>query len=549
MDLPDHLQAATLLEELLDLRQAMEQIEHQEAETLRAVDPVHRPSARNLLHFLSFCDRTSPRLAKRLRERGLSSLAGCEGYLMAELDAVIAVLARLEGRADLAPARDPVAPPVAGRHEGRERMRGHREHLLGRPATPDSATIMVTLPTEAADDPNLIRELVEAGMTIARINCAHDGPEVWRAFVEQVLQAQRETGRRCRIAMDLAGPKLRTGTLPFLPGVIRARPRRDRYGRLVRPARIRALPAADEALPLPEGAVHLPIVNRGWQDLRPGQRLHGHDASGRRRELVVEACDRSGLWLRTDENCRFTAGQVFTAREGGAQVVVADLPPAPGELMLHAGDRLRLTAADTPAPDAVPCTLPDVFGDVRPGERILFDDGRIGGVVRAVSPEELQVEITAARPRGSRLRSDKGINLPDSDLHTPALTAKDLRDLGFATAHADLVSYSFVHRPEDVAALHRALACRGRSDLGVVLKIETRRAFERLPRLLLAAMRYPAPFGVMIARGDLAIECGWDALAEIQEEILRICEAAHVPCIWATQVLEEMARHGMPTRA
>jgi pyruvate kinase len=62
-------------------------------------------------------------------------------------------------------------------------------------------------------------------------------------------------------------------------------------------------------------------------------------------------------------------------------------------------------------------------------------------------------------------------------------------------------------------------------------------------------MRDPRPLGVMIARGDLAIECGWEELAEIQEEILRICAAAHIPCIWATQVLDEMARHGMPTRA
>jgi pyruvate kinase len=295
--------------------------------------------------------------------------------------------------------------------------------------------------------------------------------------------------------------------------------------------------------------VRLPIRDQGWRMLRAGQRLQGPDASGRRRELQVEACDADGVWLSTQQNCRFTSGLSFSAAEGGGSLVVADLSPAPGELLLRPGDRLRLTRGDTGAADAIRCTLPEVFRDVRAGERILFDDGRIGGVVRSAAPEALEVEITAARQRGSRLRADKGINLPESDLHTPALTARDLHDLTFATAHADIVSYSFVHREEDVAALHRALTCCGRSDLGVVLKIETRRAFERLPRLLLAAMRYPAPFGVMIARGDLAIECGWDALAEIQEEILRICEAAHVPCIWATQVLDEMARHGTPTRA
>ena len=83
---------------------------------------------------------------------------------------------------------------------------------------------------------------------------------------------------------------------------------------------------------------------------------------------------------------------------------------------------------------------------------------------------------------------------------------------------------------------------------GVVLKIETRRAFERLPQLLLIAMRRQR-VGVMIARGDLAVEVGYERLAELQEEILWLCEAAHVPVIWATQVLEQLAKSGLPSRA
>ncbi len=81
-----------------------------------------------------------------------------------------------------------------------------------------------------------------------------------------------------------------------------------------------------------------------------------------------------------------------------------------------------------------------------------------------------------------------------------------------------------------------------------MLKIETRRGFENLPDMLLAAMRAPK-CGVMIARGDLAVECGFERLAEVQEEILWVCEAAHVPVIWATQVLETLSQDGMPSRA
>ena len=82
----------------------------------------------------------------------------------------------------------------------------------------------------------------------------------------------------------------------------------------------------------------------------------------------------------------------------------------------------------------------------------------------------------------------------------------------------------------------------------LILKIETKRPFEHLPALLLAAMRGTAA-GVMIARGDLAVECGYERLAEVQEEILWMAEASHMPVIWATQVLEGLAKYGIPSRA
>ena len=81
-----------------------------------------------------------------------------------------------------------------------------------------------------------------------------------------------------------------------------------------------------------------------------------------------------------------------------------------------------------------------------------------------------------------------------------------------------------------------------------MLKIENRQAFESLPALLLASLRGSAS-GVMIARGDLAVELGWERLAEVQEEILWMCEAAHLPVVWATQVLETLAKTGLPSRA
>ena len=199
-------------------------------------------------------------------------------------------------------------------------------------------------------------------------------------------------------------------------------------------------------------------------------------------------------------------------------------------------------------PAAISCTLPEVFADVRPQERIWFDDGKIGGRIESVDAGELRVRITTAKPSGDKLRADKGINLPDSKLRLPALTEKDVADLAFVVAHADLVGLSFVRRPDDVRTLHTHLVRLNAPHVGIVLKIETRTAFEQLPNILLEAMRGER-VGIMIARGDLAVECGWERLAEVQEEMLWVCEAAHMPVIWATQVLETLAKRGVPSRA
>jgi len=382
---------------------------------------------------------------------------------------------------------------------------------------------------------------------------------VWKDLVALVRSAAAAAGRDVRIAMDLAGPKIRIGALPSLPGVVDVRPQRNRYGKLLQSARILAVPtegAVVHPVRQPEGAPvdRLPIRNEGWESLTIGDRLRARDSSGRWRELTVVDRLQRGLLLSCNQRCHFTSGLEFIQEGGPGRIVVGNLPDQEGDVLLRRGDRLWLTSSGADQKvlgirGGINCTVPEALVDLQVGERVLFDEGRIAGLIREVCPEAVELEITQARPKGSRLRADKGINFPDSRLTIPALTSRDLTDLAFAAAHADIVSYSFVSREADIEVLQRELESHGREDLAVVLKIETRRAFLNLPRLLLTAMRDPRPLGVMIARGDLAIECGWEELAEIQEEILRICAAAHIPCIWATQVLDEMARHGMPTRA
>lgn len=199
-------------------------------------------------------------------------------------------------------------------------------------------------------------------------------------------------------------------------------------------------------------------------------------------------------------------------------------------------------------PASIACTLPQALARVRKGERIWFDDGRIGGVMRRAGATRVEMEITDARDSGENLCADKGINLPDTRLDLPALAAPDLRDLEVVARCADMVGLSFAQSASDVRTLQARLTALGAGHLGLMLKSETRRGFEHLPEMLLAAMSGPAA-GVMIARGDLAVECGYERMAEVQEEMLWACEAAHMPVVWATRVLETLAKTGLPSRA
>jgi pyruvate kinase len=184
---------------------------------------------------------------------------------------------------------------------------------------------------------------------------------------------------------------------------------------------------------------------------------------------------------------------------------------------------------------------------VKAGQRILFDDGTFEGTIREVRPDQFRVELFRAGAGTAKLRAEKGINVPDTQLQLSALTEKDLQDLKFVACHANMVSLSFVHTPQDIEQLHGELERLGAHELGIILKIENRQAFEQLPRLLMTALRRP-PVAVMVARGDLGVEIGFERMAEVQEEMLWLCESAHVPVIWATQVLESLAKQGVPSR-
>lgn len=523
--------------------------------------PDLRISAANLIHYLALRNHDIRGLQRELAALGLSSLGRTEAHALDGIDAVLAALHRIAGRPM---TRTPDEEPPVDLRGGAALLRRHTEQLLGPRPSSRFVRIMVTMPTAAATDCNLVRDLIRAGMGVCRINSAHDDPQTWEAMIRHVREAARELERPCRILMDLAGPKLRTGPIEQLYHVSKCRPRKNIRGIVTQPGRVWLTPSAAPSSPQFAVDVTWPVDRSLLAAAEAGDDVELSDCRGKRRLLHVVATGPQGCVAETVKTIYVESGTTLALRRGGRvkrEGRIGKLPPVEEFIQLRKHDTLLLTGPGTlgrPAvlggdgsvisPPRVSCTLPDVLTDVGVGHRVFFDDGKIGGVVLRAEPEELLVEITHTPAGGTKLRADKGINFPDSSLRLPSLTDKDLVDLDFAAGKADLVGLSFVRSADDVHRLRVELSKRGGGHLGILLKIETKQAFDRLPQLLLAGLQ-SSPIGVMVARGDLGVEVGFERLAEVQEEILWLCEAAHIPVIWATQVLETLARTGMPSRA
>ena len=298
---------------------------------------------------------------------------------------------------------------------------------------------------------------------------------------------------------------------------------------------------------------------------REGDEIRFRDTRGKKRRLPVAEKDDKGIVLEAFQGAYIATGTKLTLARAGIgeklKYSVGELPPVERPLLLRVGDTLIIHADNRPGeparedadglviePAHISCQQPEVFEYLSPGEPISLNDGKISGVITEVSEEQIVVEITKAKPTGSRLRGHRGMNFPNSDIELPGLTAADKTNLEFVAQHADAVSLSFVRKPGDVELLHDELDRLGADKLGLIIKVETKKGFKSLPKVILRAMRR-YPVGVMIARGDLAVECDWTRLAELQKEILWVCDAARVPVIWATQVLENEAKKGLPSRA
>lgn len=522
-------------------------------------DPDCERSRDNLLAYLALRERDLRELQLELAELGLSSLGRLESNVLTSGRHVLE---------HLGVSVPPTALHAPTSDQARTLLAQRSRALLGRPREGRVTRIMVTLDSSVVRQPDLLEQLLLKGMDIARINCAHDSSHEWAMIIDAIRHAEERlnkkgagVGRRCRILMDLAGPKVRTGPLTLETRPLKLSVPKDPMGR---PCRLLEGYLDSQAAQTdrthvpgegPQFVIALP-QQAGVEDLRVGEMLRVEDTRERIRRLyVIEHVSPTRVRVGLERTAYVQEGTPLRA-EHGAEFTVGPVVPQPVDLRVQAGDTLLLYRdpqqpghpAQGEGPAGISCTLPEILACVTPGHRVFIDDGKIAAVVRACHEDLLELEITAPRGIPARIRAEKGLNFPDSPIAVPALTAQDREDLAFVVKHANAVGLSFVHRPQDLYDLRDALRELGQSDMGIVVKIETKEAIHRLAQLLLAGLDLPK-FGVMIARGDLAVEVGFENLALIQEDILCLCEAAHVPVIWATQVLETLAKSGLPARA
>jgi len=435
MPLPVHRITETLIPALESLRQQALDLEHKQQAAVARVHPRHQDSARNLLHYLALRQTDIRELQQDLSLLGLSRLGRAEAHALSSMDAVLDALSALAGVRRNG-HRSPTSVDIK---TGSMHLNEHAGELLGAASGKRGTRIMVTMPSEAAGDPELVRRLLVAGMDIMRINCAHDDAAAWLAMIANLRAAEKATGRACRVYADLAGPKLRTGRIRPVGRLTEFKTQRDVWGRVTTPARIWLTPRGRPEIPTVTADTILPLDDALLQAVHATDTLDVDDTRGSRRHLVMK--ERFGdSWLAHCHQRAYIGDgaecRLYRGDELIAQGTVGPLPEVFQPIVLHEGDTLLLSREDregAPAdldgegrpvsPAAIPCTLDAVFDAAQPGQAVWFDDGKIGGRIQSNQDGVIAVEITQAAPNGSKLRSEKGINLPDTDLDIPALSA------------------------------------------------------------------------------------------------------------------------------
>jgi pyruvate kinase len=252
--------------------------------------------------------------------------------------------------------------------------------------------------------------------------------------------------------------------------------------------------------------------------------------------------------IHRDHAATYRLVREAAARSGRNVGILADLQGpkirlgrfADGPVVWATGESVVITTDRCPGGhDRVSTTYGGLAGDVRPGDRLLIDDGKVALEVTSVREQDVHCLVT----EGGTVSDNKGISLPGVDVSVPPLSEKDIEDLRLALAlGVDLVAMSFVRSPEEIKLAHAVM-----DDVGVrvpvIAKLEKPEAVQDLDGIVAAFD------GIMVARGDLGVEMPLEEIPLIQKRTIQLCREVGKPVIVATQMLDSMVENSRPTRA
>ncbi|OIK12087.1 pyruvate kinase [Bacillus sp. MUM 13] len=505
----------------------------------------------NVCAFRSFQKRMDAELENKMIEEGLSTTDNLIPHVLYSLNKMIVNLSGEANGVETNPAPY-VHPADAYRSKGQR-----RQGLFGGTESENIPCIMVTLDRSMLAKPDIFSKLLTSGMNIARINCAHDDVHVWTALIEQLKMAEENISDKdkkdsCKIYMDLAGPKIRIGELAKektdLTITVDRANKNSQYGYLV-----------CKGHTLSHNDLSFLLTAANCEDLThidENTSILFKDTRGKNRILtVVHTVHASCLMVKLNKTASFNEHTKLICNK--EQWTLTNFEEVPAAIVLKRDDVLRIYKSDRyqgmPAqgnmPASIGISLPKALYNVRLGDNIYMDDGKISGKVIKVEEDFIETKILKPKSETAKVKAGKGINLPDSFvyLNVPALTESDIKTLTFIHEKADIIGLSFVHRPQDLKKLADYLGSLTDRSIGIVAKIETKESIRHLTNIIFEGLDFKH-FGIMIARGDLAVELGYSKLARVQQDILDLCRAAHLPVIWATGVLEKMTKKGIPAR-
>jgi len=558
-----------MLDQVL-MNSALEDLKELRMKLLAARDEIDESHPRyhsllNLKQYLILRSEDLTHLQEKLFHLSLSSLGRSYAHVAASIDTLYDQLSSSLGKDEISEElmaqfhhlSITEATSIAA-HNSQMLFGGNFSTELSRQTT----AVMVTLPSHAThNDGLLIRQLADTGINVFRINTAHDNADVWRAMADIIadINTRRDGEEKLKIFVDLAGPKIRTGTIRHLEIPVSIGSNKCEKEVMIRTGICETKAQESDPVTLKSIPAQICVKEKLYAKITLDTVLKVVDTNGKNSTIRIVDISAEGIQ-------GMISRKVFLDKEStvsikGKKTKIQNIATQIDPIRLFVGDQLIITEQDVPgrspllddegnliAPALIRCSFDAMLSSIRVGESVFIDDGKIGLKVLKNEKDSITCRVTNAKGNGTLLKEEKGINFPDCYIQTPAITPTDRENALAVLPFADSLSISFCQSADDIRDLQQILTDNGRSDIGIIAKIETKQAVSAMPEILKQLLSSDNS-GVMIARGDLAIEVGFENMAYIQEALLDICDAAHMPVIWATQVLESKMKNNLPSRA